>query len=65
MKCRHCEQDLFISDCTPTSDIGTTTVKMTQTLVCTNKDCIIYCGNDTKNPLHVAETLVLNATKEE
>lgn len=64
MKCRHCDQELFISKNLPTTELGTLEVKMTQTLVCTNQDCIIYCGPDTKNPLHIAETLVLNATKE-
>ena len=65
MKCRHCEQDLYISKCTPVSNTGTTVVKMSLTLVCTNQDCIIYCGPDTKNPKHVADNLVLNVSKEE
>lgn len=64
MKCEHCDQDLYISKCVPTSELNTTTVKMTNILVCTNQNCTIYCGPDTNHPKHIADTLVLTALKE-
>lgn len=65
MKCEHCGQDLFVSKCVPTSETNTTVVKMSNTLVCTNQNCVIYCGPDTNNPNHIADTMVVTALKEE
>lgn len=57
MKCDHCNKDLYISKCVMESSKDTTTVEAVQTLVCTNRECKIYAGNDLTNPLQVVKTI--------
>lgn len=57
MKCDNCQQDLYIASTKMESALTTTKVECVQKLVCTNRDCSLFTGNDLNNPLQIAKTI--------
>ncbi len=57
MKCTHCNEDLKVAKCKMESKLETETVEAVQTLVCVNRNCTIFCGDDVNNPRNVAKTI--------
>lgn len=57
MKCEYCGKNLIIGKSELKSEINSTTVDCVQTLLCTNTECSVYCGNDLSNPLAVSKTI--------
>ena len=55
MKCEYCNQPLTVANFKMINDL-----KGKQTMVCTNQDCTIYCGNNLDNPRNVAKTVIVD-----
>lgn len=56
MKCESCNQPLTVSNFKMTDN----NTKGKQTLVCTNKDCNLYCGTNLNNPKIIARTVIID-----
>ena len=56
-KCPICKGDLMVSNSAYTSDLGSTDIYITHTMVCTNSKCSNYSGRDLNNPTNVVNVI--------